>query len=73
MVSGKLRLEFIRRKGSPGITYTPQFGSTPGVWANAPILNTPASIDSTWERVVVDDPAPAGGRRFGRVAVTQVP
>ena len=73
LVSGKLRLEFIRRKGSPGITYTPQFGSTPGVWANAPILNTPASIDSTWERVVVDDPAPAGGRRFGRVAVTQVP
>ncbi len=73
LVSGKLRIEFIRRKGSPGITYTPQFGSNPSAWANATILNAPTSIDSTWERVVVDDPAPTGGRRFGRVTVTQVP
>ena len=74
LVSSKLRLEFIRRKAAttPGITYTPQFGSTPGAWTDA-ASPTPTSIDTTWERVVVDDPAPTGGRRFGRVAVTQLP
>jgi len=74
MVAGKLRLEFIRRKSTttPGITYTPQFGSDPSIWTNA---TSPAatSIDTTWERVVVDDPAPTGAKRFGRVAVTQTP
>lgn len=75
LVAGKLRLEFIRRKATtnPGITYTPQFCSDPSSWTDAPILNTPTTIDTTWERVLVDDPAPAGFRRFGRVVVMQAP
>ncbi len=72
-VGGVLRLEFIRRKAglSPGITYTPQFGSSPGALTDAAIVNPPTSIDATWERIVVDDPTPVTTQRFGRVKVTQ--
>lgn len=75
MVSGTLRLEFLRRKSAtnPGITYTPQFSSNVGSWVDAAVVNTPTSIDSTWERVVVDDPAPTGAKRFARVTVIQTP
>ena len=75
IAGNKLRIEFIRRKSTtnPGITYTPQFCSNPSTWTDAAIINTPVSIDTTWERVVVDDPAPTGARRFGRVAVIQSP
>ncbi|MCX6866639.1 MAG: hypothetical protein NTV46_10565 [Verrucomicrobia bacterium] len=75
MVSGKLRIEYIRRKfvdaTNPGISYTPQFSSDLGTWLDA---TAPAgtSIDSTWERVVVDDPL-GGNQRFGRVKVIQSP
>ena len=74
IAGNKLRIEFIRRKSTtnPGITYTPQFCSNPSTWTDATIINT-VSIDTTWERVVVDDPAPTGARRFGRVAVIQSP
>lgn len=77
LVGGKLRLEFVRRKAAsaanPGITYTVQFGSTPGSWTDvAAGVPTATAIDSTWERVVVDDPV-GGPKRFGRVKVTQAP
>jgi hypothetical protein len=72
---GVLRLEFLRRKAStnPGISYTAQFGSTLGAWTDIPV-GTPAgtSIDATWERVIVNDPA-GGLARFGRVKVAQTP
>ena len=76
-VGSALRLEFLRRKAgtNPGITYTAQFGSNLAGWTDIPV-GTPAgtSIDTTWERVVVDDPAPgAGTSRFGRVKVVQAP
>ncbi|MEI6675158.1 MAG: YDG domain-containing protein [Verrucomicrobiota bacterium] len=72
-VGGKLRLEFVRRNatGNPGITYTPQFCTGLGGWADftgAAISAT--AIDTTWERVVVEDPG-AGTTRFGRVLVIQ--
>jgi flagellar hook assembly protein FlgD len=74
LVGGKLRIEFVRRKAAtnPGITYTPQFCSGLGIWddfTGAPVSVT--SIDPTWERVVVDDPVGAAGRRFGRVKLVQ--
>ncbi|MCX6875879.1 MAG: hypothetical protein NTW21_19020 [Verrucomicrobia bacterium] len=72
---GVLRLEFLRRKAStnPGITYTPQFGASPGTWDDfTGVPTTVTSIDSTWERVVVDDPV-GGATRFGRVMVVTVP
>ena len=74
LVGGKLRIEFVRRKAAtnPGITYTPQFCSGLGIWddfTGAPVSVT--SIDSTWERVVVDDPAVGTGKRFGRIKLVQ--
>jgi hypothetical protein len=74
LVTGKLRIEFVRRKAAtnPGITYTPQFCSGLGIWddfTGAPVSVT--SIDPTWERVVVDDPAVGTGKRFGRVKLVQ--
>lgn len=73
-VGGVLRIEFLRRKTStnPGITYTPQFSSNVGTWVDVAGNLTGTSIDSTWERVVVDDPAP-GATRFARVKVVQAP
>jgi hypothetical protein len=72
---GVLRIEFLRRKATtnPGITYTAQFGSDLGGWTDIPV-GTPAgtSIDATWERVTVDDPA-GGPKRFGRVKVVKTP
>jgi hypothetical protein len=77
VVGGTLRLEFLRRKAStnPGITYTAQFGSNLAGWVDIPV-GTPAGTpigspaDPIWERVVVDDPAPAA-KRFGRLKVVQ--
>lgn len=76
-VGSALRLEFLRRKAgtNPGITYTAQFGSNLAGWTDIPV-GTPAgtSIDTNWERVIVDDPTPgAGTARFGRVKVVQAP
>ena len=75
VTGGVLRLEFLRRKSgtNPGITYTAQFGSDLAGWTDIP-EGTPAgtSIDTTWERVIVDDPT-GGTKRFGRVKVVQTP
>lgn len=74
IVGGKLRIEFLRRKSStnPGITYTPQFSANIGGWddfTGSPVSVSP--VDSTWERVVVDDPLPGSAKRFARVKVGQ--
>jgi hypothetical protein len=73
---GKLRLEFLRRKAAtnPGITYTPQFGASPDTladFAGVPISVT--SVDTTWERVLVEDPAVGASKHFGRVKIVQSP
>ncbi|MCX6874318.1 MAG: hypothetical protein NTW21_11000 [Verrucomicrobia bacterium] len=75
---GLLRLEFLRRKAGtqPGITHTPRFGSAPDAWTD---FTGTASVspltpeNPTWERVVVDDPAPGQGTCFGRLKVVQTP
>lgn len=71
----RLRLEYLRRKASsnPGIIYTPQFSSTlnDADWSSITGPETIQSIDTEWERVVVEDSAGIGlPRRFGRVRVT---
>ena len=75
MTGGRLRLEFLRRKAStnPGITCTPQFCSSIGSWVDVAGVLQGVSIDAVWERVVVDDPAPGPGQRFGRLKVVQAP
>ena len=67
----RLRLEYLRRTGA-GITYTPEFGSSPTNLlpaVNAPVV-TP--VAEGWERCVVMDSAafPASPRLFARVRVT---
>ncbi len=74
----RLRLEYVRMKAStnPGITYIPQFssslqGSGTGGWSASTGPETVQSIDTEWERVVVEDTAGIGlPGRFGRVVVT---
>ncbi len=68
-----IRLQYLRRKSIPGLSYEAQFGSSldslagPGSTTVVEDL-TPQWPD--WERVTVDDPGPAGQtRRFGRVRV----
>ncbi len=70
LVGGNLRIEFLRRKAStsPGVTYLPQFSSDLGGWADYAGTPVVTSIDTTWERVVVDDPSPGSGtNRFARI------
>ncbi|MEN9974110.1 MAG: hypothetical protein RLZZ282_116, partial [Verrucomicrobiota bacterium] len=81
VVGGKLRMEFLRRKfvsaTNPGVTYALEFSSDLGAspWSQQDVTTTPAgvSIDGTWERVVLDDPAPSGTKRFSRLKVVQSP
>jgi hypothetical protein len=76
--SQRLRLEYVRKKASsnPGITYIPQFSSSlqgggTGGWSAITGPETVQSIDTEWERVVVEDTAGTGLlNRFGRVMVT---
>lgn len=72
----RLRLEYLRRKAAthPGLTYTPQFSSTlTGTWSTATASETVQSIDTNWERVMVEEPANGGDKRFGRVMVSSTP
>jgi hypothetical protein len=78
MVGGVLRLEFLRRKAGthPGITYTPQFGSGLNAWTDFTGTESVSQLipeNPTWERVVVVDPAPGPGQRFGRLKIVQTP
>jgi len=73
-----LRLEYLRRKASthPGITYTAQFSSSVGSWIDFTGTESVTQLNPvspTWERVVVDDPAPGPATRYGRLKVAQTP
>jgi hypothetical protein len=62
-VGGRLRVEFLRRKGAPETAYLVKFcGDLAGGdnWAPAPGPETVTSIDGTWERVAVEDTTAAG-------------
>lgn len=68
--SPRLSLQFLRRKNATGLSYTPQFGSSPADLSapgGAPVIE---SLGADWERVTVPDTADDAPRRFGRVRVT---
>jgi surface-anchored protein len=68
----RLVMQFVRRKSETNsqLRYMPEFAAAPdaAVWDSATILSV-ISLDETWERVEVCDPAPVtnAARRFGRV------
>jgi subtilisin-like proprotein convertase family protein len=69
----RLRVEFIRRRRAPHLQYTVQFAS--GLadldWTDAMGEEVVSLIDSSWERVVVEDTFSSATEdgRFGRVKV----
>jgi hypothetical protein len=66
-----LSLQYLRRKGDTGLTYTPQFGASPGSFSDATGTPLVESVNAEWERVTIADSAGAGpSKRFGRVVVT---
>ena len=70
----QLVIQFLRRKATtnPGITYQVETGDHPGNLDPIDLSGaTIQSIDATWERVTITDPA-SGPRRFGRVSVQQI-
>lgn len=73
----RLQVEFLRRKGSPGIRYAVQFAGDLSLqsWQEATATPVVTSIDAEWERVVVQDTLTLsqGRRRFARVEVTEAP
>jgi hypothetical protein len=66
-----LRVAFLRRKGS-GLIYTPQRSDTLGNFQSMTGTQTVTSIDSQWERVSVEEPAPpaTAPSAFARVQVS---
>ncbi|MFN7561932.1 MAG: hypothetical protein ACK5TH_09150 [Prosthecobacter sp.] len=68
-----LRIEFLRRKTTTnsGLTYEPQFNDTlTNPWSPSTATPTIIDIDSTWERVLIEDDQPAATKRFARVKVS---
>jgi|GEM_PF-3589453 len=68
----RLALRYLRRKQVPGLSYEPQFGSSPGLLS--PVAGTPVveDVDAEWERVTVPDTetSETAPTRFGRVGVS---
>lgn len=73
-VSRVLRYEFVRRTDFAGLSYTPQKLMSPSaeIWLPLGVSPVHTPIDATWERVIYNEPAPAGTapRLFGRIEVT---
>ena len=68
-----LRIEFLRRKATTnsGLTYEPQFSDTLlDPWSPSTATPTIIDIDSTWERVLIEDDQPTATKRFARVKVS---
>ncbi len=74
-VNKRLRVSFIRNKNDPTLTYRVQFSSTlrAGDWSELGREISVSSINSDWERVVVQDnfSTATANARFGRVLVEQ--
>lgn len=64
----KLRLEYVRRKNS-GLIYTPEHATRLDDFQPMTATPTVTSIDDSWERVVVEQPA-SGDAAFARVKVS---
>jgi alpha-tubulin suppressor-like RCC1 family protein len=67
----RLRMEYLRRKATsmPGITYEAQFSTTLDPEWTPATSESASSIDSQWERVIVEG-SPGAIRNFGRVQVS---
>ncbi|MEI7955765.1 MAG: hypothetical protein WCJ66_11400 [Verrucomicrobiota bacterium] len=74
-VTRRLRVEFLRRLSSPGTTYSVEFTSNPANGWTAPSAPpTVTTINSQWQRVVVEDGAGIGfPARFARVKISFTP
>ncbi|MDB6080092.1 MAG: hypothetical protein JWO82_3839, partial [Akkermansiaceae bacterium] len=75
--STSLSLQYLRLKKEPGITYHPEFASSPsGEWLapSAASSENVEPIDQLWERVTVTEPAlPGVTARFARVRLELAP
>ena len=65
--SPRLQVEYLRRRATPGLTYTVQFSDDLVAWTNSTAAGTATTIDASWERVVVVDSITGTPRRFARV------
>lgn len=68
-----LSLQYLQRKGVPGLSYTPQFGAELDDFADATGTPVVEGIDDDWERVTIPDTGGGASARFGRVVVTLAP
>jgi len=66
-----LAVEYLRRKNEPASTYTVQFSDDLNIWTDSVTVETVNPINSTWERVIVEDHADMSTttKRFGRLLV----
>ncbi len=66
-----LRFEFVRRTNAPGLTYQPQISSTLSTgWQETTALPTTVTIDSEWERVIINEPVTEPATQaFGRIRI----
>lgn len=75
-VSRVFRFEFVRRIGG-GLSYAPQISQTldESSWTGTTATPAVTPIDSTWERVVIEEPVGAANhpKLFARVKVTSSP
>jgi uncharacterized repeat protein (TIGR03806 family) len=69
-----LSLQYLQRTDVPGLSYTPQFGTTLEDFVAAGGVPLIEDLGGNWERVTIVDPAGSGSPvRFGRVVVTLDP
>lgn len=72
----RLRVEYLRRRGDVNLTYTVQFASGLDAvdWMSSGGGETVTHLDSTWERVVVEDSMTTADEdgRFGRIELNHV-
>jgi len=73
-------IEFLRRRGDTGLTYTPEACSAltaggPDGWQPMTAEETVVPIDADWERVIVEDSVTVGThpRRFLRLRIEESP
>jgi uncharacterized repeat protein (TIGR03806 family) len=66
-----LGLQYLRRKGVTGLSYTAQFGESLDDFADAGGIPVVEDVDAEWERVTIFDASGSGApARFGRVVVS---
>lgn len=66
-----LKVEFLRRKNAPQLTYIPQKSSNLTAWETLAASEITVPIDLEWERVTIEEPLSGTflNRCFGRVRI----